>query len=269
MPFPLGAVLGAAIPAVAGLFGAERASRTDRSEAEKNRQFQAGEAQTNRLFQERMRNTSWQAALADIEKAGLNPALAYSQGGAQVPGGAMASGSLAAPTRDSVSSAMQTLQGRAQLELMKESIAKTRAEGETAQALAVREKARNMGYGIKEVDGQLQIDYSLPGLVQETQATVKERIAAAARAQSMAEISGLGGQVAQGFGQVMPAFQSIMGVAGQGAESLAGVVNMLERVARMRDDAVQATVGMSRKAVLELLAKLRGPLGRTFIPGRN
>jgi len=49
------------------------------------------EAAKDRSFQERMRNTSWQAGVRDMEAAGLNPALAYNQGGAAQPGGAQAS----------------------------------------------------------------------------------------------------------------------------------------------------------------------------------
>lgn len=51
------------------------------------------EAQTNREFQERMSNTGYGRAMLDMKNSGLNPLLAYQQGGASTPTGATATAS--------------------------------------------------------------------------------------------------------------------------------------------------------------------------------
>lgn len=54
--------------------------------------FEADQARLSRDWQEQMSNTAYQRAVADLQAAGLNPALAYQQGGAATTSGATASG---------------------------------------------------------------------------------------------------------------------------------------------------------------------------------
>lgn len=52
--------------------------------------FSAEEAKKNRDYQTEMSNTAYQRAVEDLRKAGLNPYLAYQQGGASSPAGSFA-----------------------------------------------------------------------------------------------------------------------------------------------------------------------------------
>lgn len=134
-------------------------------EAAKAREFNAGEAgilrgfedtQARRQmdFQERMRATQYQTAVADMRAAGINPMVAFSQGGAGTPAGASASGSAASgpsasasapggsqasasqsrfPT-DSVTSAMNAIRLASEVRQVKAMTANT--EADTANKLA-------------------------------------------------------------------------------------------------------------------------------------
>lgn len=60
-------------------------------------EYNSQQAALNRIFQEQMSNSSYQRGVADMRKAGINPILAYGQGGASTPTGSAASASSASP----------------------------------------------------------------------------------------------------------------------------------------------------------------------------
>lgn len=74
------------LPGAASVFGAYLGYRGQKQTNEAN----VGIAREQMAFQERMSNTSYQRAMADMRLAGLNPILAYSQGGASTPPGSTA-----------------------------------------------------------------------------------------------------------------------------------------------------------------------------------
>ena len=70
--------------------------------------FSAEEAAKQREWQTEMSNTAYQRATADMRKAGLNPLIAYSQGGAAVSSGATASGVAASGSSSKLDTSLLT-----------------------------------------------------------------------------------------------------------------------------------------------------------------
>lgn len=106
--------LSTAAAGVSSLLGGTLGNFLNAHEARKARDFNAAEAEKNRQFQERMSGSSYQRAVMDMRAAGINPMLAYAQGGASTPSGSAASGP-AAQARDPISPAVSSAQAATRL----------------------------------------------------------------------------------------------------------------------------------------------------------
>jgi len=84
---------GASLAAGAAYMGASMTNKTNASIASNRQAFDAQQAQNQMDFQQKNSDTSYQRAVQDMKLAGLNPMLAYSQGGASTPTGAAAQSS--------------------------------------------------------------------------------------------------------------------------------------------------------------------------------
>ncbi len=110
----IGSIGSAAIGGALGYGGQKQANQAN-----------VGLAREQMAFQERMSSTAYQRSMQDMKKAGLNPLLAYTQGGASTPSGS------STQVSNEVSSAMSNA---ADLARTNADTAKTRAETKIAQA---------------------------------------------------------------------------------------------------------------------------------------
>lgn len=116
--------MGPLLPIIAGaaasLFGQERSNQQNMALSREQM-----------AFQERMSNTAYQRATADMRMAGINPMLAYMQGGASSPGGSMAT--VEDAVGPAVNSAESGLRLAAELKQQKEQTRTTQLLGDKAR----------------------------------------------------------------------------------------------------------------------------------------
>jgi len=204
---------------IASAFGQSQANRTNMRLAREQMAFQRQSAREAMSFEERMSNTAWQRGMADMRAAGVNPILAFSQGGASTPSGA-AMGGASADVEDSVgkgvSSAMEALALRKNLRLLDEQIARTREETK-------RERFEARQSGIRaDFDTARYMYYFTPDgtakkpLHDILGAEVQQAVSNSARSMSEAELAKFSVPERQAIARV---FESVGG-AGKGAQLL-------------------------------------------------
>lgn len=119
MPGPL---VAAAIPAIGSLVGGLIQNNANRDMAREQM-----------AFQERMSGTAYQRATEDMRLAGINPMLAYMQGGASSPQGATAQ--MSDVIGPAVASAQHARRLSAELKLNSAMVEKTREEAKVPQSV--------------------------------------------------------------------------------------------------------------------------------------
>lgn len=128
---------GAILSGAANIFGGSQANEANAAQAAKAAKFNAMEAERNRRFQKNMSDSSYQRAVKDLKAAGLNPMLAYSQGGASTPSGSSASATPAKMENvvgPAVASAMEAKRLSKELQQADAGIALTNAQKEQSAA---------------------------------------------------------------------------------------------------------------------------------------
>lgn len=143
-----------AIPAAAGIIGGLLSNKGQKDANETNLQV----AREQMEFQERMSNTQYQRGVKDMSAAGLNPMLAYSQGGASSPSGATTSvgNALGAGVTGATSSAGQAMGLMQGIQQVRQSEAQT----EQVKAETDRIRSITMANELNTAKLQWEIEHS-------------------------------------------------------------------------------------------------------------
>lgn len=159
----IGDAVGGLVGGGLSLLGGSMANQKSWDIAMATNQASAQEAQRQRDWQENMRKTQYQTTVQDLMAAGLNPMLAYTQGGAGVPSGAQAT-MQQATVKDVITPAvqayMQKTMNSADIALKQEQATATTAQAEVSRTQALQniaetakaEQDEKTGMAVEEVN---------------------------------------------------------------------------------------------------------------------
>lgn len=162
---------GALFGGIASGLGQAGANQANKDIASAQMAFNREEAVKQRDWQEGMARNSYRYGMADMKAAGLNPMLAFSQGGSSTPSGAQASSS-AAPTmqntispvvssaQDAISKMLTANDMKSQADLRTATAVREAAQAKAADASAVQTEAttRKLNAEFGSVKGKAELE---------------------------------------------------------------------------------------------------------------